>query len=62
MTRKSFEELCQLIGPCIVKQKTRFRNAVSAEKKIACTLYYVSDEGRIKEIANAFSESQQSQK
>ena len=55
MSRKSFEELCQLIGPSIVTQNTRFRNAVPSAKKIACTLYYLSDEGRIRKIANTFS-------
>ena len=55
MSRKSFEELCQLIGPSIVKQNIRFRNAVPVEKKIACTLYYLSDECRMRKIANAFS-------
>ena len=55
MSRKSFEELCQLIGPSIVKQNTRFCNAVPVEKKIACTLYYLSDEGRMRKIANVFS-------
>ena len=55
MSRKSFEEHCQLVGPSIAKQKTRFRNAVPVEKKIACTLYYLSDEGRMRKIANALS-------
>ena len=55
MLRKSFEELCQLIGPSIVTQNTRFRNAVPVEKKVACTLYYLLDEGRMRKIANAFS-------
>ena len=55
MSRKSFEEHCQLIGPSIAKQKTRFRNAVPVEKKIACTLYYLSVEGRMRKIANALS-------
>ena len=55
MSRKSFEELCQLIGPSIVKQNTRFRNVVPVEKKITCTMYYLSDEGRVRKIANAFS-------
>ena len=55
MSRKSFEELCQLIGPSIVKQNTRFRNVVPVENKIACTMYYLSDEGRVRKIANAFS-------
>ena len=44
-----------IIGPSIAKQKTRFRNAVPVEKKIACTLYYLSDEGRMRKIANALS-------
>ena len=55
MSAKSFEELFQLIGPSIVKQNTRFRNAVPVEKKTACRLYYLSDEGRTSKIAKAFS-------
>ena len=55
MSAKSFEELFQLIGPSIVKQNTRFRNAVPVEKETACRLYYLSDEGRTSKIAKAFS-------
>ena len=55
MSRQSFEELCQLIGPSIVKQNTRFLNVVPVEKKIACPLCYLSDEVRMKKIANVFS-------
>ena len=46
MSRKSFEELCQLIGPSIVKKITRFRNVVPVGKK---------DEVRMRKIANVFS-------
>ena len=33
MSRKFFEELCQLIGPSIIKQNTRFRNAVPVKRR-----------------------------
>ena len=55
MSRKTIEGLCQLIGPSIVKQNTRFCKAVPVEKKIVCTLHYLSDEGRMSKIANAFN-------
>ena len=49
MPRKSFEELCQLIGPSIVKQNTIEKNCVKKD----CV--YLSDEGRMRKIANVFS-------
>ena len=55
MSRKSFEELCHLIGPSIVKPNTRVHYAVPVEKNIVCTLYYLSDEGTMRQIAIAFS-------
>ena len=55
MSKNFFEELCQLISPSIVKQNTCFCNAVPVEKKIACTLYSLLDEDRMRKIADAFS-------
>ena len=46
VSRKSFEELCQLIGLSIVKKITRFCNVVPVVKK---------DEVRMRKIANVFS-------
>ena len=53
MSRKSLEDFFQLIGPRIAKQN--IRKAVPVEKKIACTLYYLLDKGRMRKIADAFS-------
>ena len=33
MSRKFFEELCQLIGPSIIKQNTRFCNTVPVKRR-----------------------------
>ena len=49
MLRKFFEELCQLIGPSIVKQNTIEKNFVKKD----CV--YLSGEGRMRKIAHVFS-------
>ena len=46
--------VCEELGPYIQKQTTRFLKAISVEKQIASTLYYLSDEGRLRKVANAF--------
>ena len=54
MSRASFNILCNELRPYITKNNTRFRNAVSVETQVAATLYYLSDEGRMRKIANSF--------
>ena len=36
------------------KKTTNMRKPVSVEKQVAATLYYLSDEGRYRKVANAF--------
>ena len=54
MSERSFYILCEELRPYIQKQTTRFRKLISVEKQVASTLYYLSDEGRLKKVANAF--------
>ena len=54
MSRESFLVLCTELNDHIVKSSTWFRKAVSAEEQVALTLYYLSDEGRLRKTASAF--------
>ena len=53
MSRESFLVLCTKLNDHIVKSSTRFRKAVFVEEQVALTLYQLSDEGRLRKIANA---------
>lgn len=54
MSRESFYKLVDKLRPFIEKQVTRMRVPVSADTQVAVTLYYLSDEGRLRKTANAF--------
>ena len=55
MSERSFYILCEELRPYIQKETTRFRKPISVEKQqVASTLYYLSDEGRMRKVANAF--------
>ena len=54
MSRESFNKLCNMLRPFIVKQRTNMRAPVSVEKQVAVFLYYTADEGRYRKVANAF--------
>ena len=38
----------------IIKQRSTFRDPVSVDTQVAIFLYYISDEGRYRKVANAF--------
>ena len=59
MSRTSLLNLSELLRPFIQGETTRMRSPVDVVKKVACTLYYLSDEGRIRKTANAFGLSRQ---
>ncbi|KAM4577098.1 putative nuclease HARBI1 [Odontesthes bonariensis] len=54
MTKDSLYALTDLLRPHIEGQWTNMRQPVPALKKVACTLYYLSDEGRLRKTANSF--------
>ena len=54
MSRETFQVLCAELHPYIFKNDTRFRNVVPVDNQIAATLYYLSDDGRMRKVANAF--------
>ena len=60
MSRVSFFELCSLLGPYIERQATHMRSPISVETQVAVVLYYLSDEGRLRKVANAFGLSRAS--
>ena len=55
MSEQTFKKLCTLFCPYIEKEMTRFRVPVSVETQVAATIYYLSDGGRMRKTANAFS-------
>ncbi|KAK0150077.1 putative nuclease HARBI1 [Merluccius polli] len=59
MSRASLVALSEELRPHIEGQTTNMREANNALKKVACTLYYLSDEGRIRKTANSFGLSRQ---
>ena len=54
MKKESFQQLCDELRPFLEKKDTIMRKAVDAETQVALTLYYLSDEGRLRKTANAF--------
>ena len=54
MSKSTFFTLSDAVRPFLVKQCTNMRMPVSVEKQVAVTLYYLSDEGRYRKVANAF--------
>ena len=54
MSKESFIDLCNELRPCLQKQQTNMCAPISVEKQVAVTLYYLSDEGRYRKVANAF--------
>ena len=60
MSQDSFTELCTQLRPFIEKKITKMRVPISVETQVAVTLYYLSDEGRYRKVANAFGISRSS--
>lgn len=59
MSRGSLYELANELRPYIEGKTTVMRAPVDVVKQVAVTLYYLSDEGRIRKTANAFGLSRQ---
>lgn len=59
MSRDSLVALTEDLRPYIEGQRTKMRAPIDTLKKVALTLYYLSDEGRIRKTANAFGVSRQ---
>ncbi|XP_030008156.1 protein ALP1-like [Sphaeramia orbicularis] len=54
MSQASLVALTEELRPYIEGEMTNMRAPVGVLKKVACTLYYLSDEGRLRKTANAF--------
>ena len=54
MSLPTFMELCEDLRPLLKRKSTRMRRPISVETQMAVTLYYLSDEGRYRKVANAF--------
>lgn len=59
MSRASLVSLAELLRPHIEGVPTVMRAPVDVLTKVACTLYYLSDQARMRKTANAFGLSQQ---
>ena len=54
MGKDNFYKLCSELRPFIERKVTNMRLPVSVETQVALTLYYLSDEGRLRKTTNAF--------
>ena len=59
MSRSSLLSLSELLRPYIELKETVMRAPIDVVKKVALTIYYLSDEGRLRKTANAFGISRQ---
>ena len=59
MSRDTFLILCEELRPFIEKRATNMRLPVDVERRVASSLYYLSDVGRIPKTANGFGLSRQ---
>ena len=58
MSRNSFSEVCDILRPYLTKRATNSRpNPSIVEAQLGMLLYYISDEGRYRKVANAFGVS-----
>ena len=60
MNKENFLSLCAKLRPFIEKKDTNMRSSLDVERQVAVTLYYLSDEGRLRKTANAFGISRSS--
>ena len=60
MHKEHFLKLFSELQPFIKKQITNMREPVEVERQVAATLYYLSDEGRLRKTANSFGLSRSS--
>ena len=54
MSKTFFYKLCKELRPFTERQSTNTISPVEVERQVAVTLYHLSDEGRLRETANAF--------
>ena len=54
MCKENFLILCAHLKPYIQREETNMRRPISVEQQVAVTLYYLSDEARLRKTANAF--------
>lgn len=59
MSRASLVHLSEHLRPHIEGKHTEMRSPVGVIEKVAITLYYLSDEGRMRKTANAFGRAKQ---
>ena len=60
IVKEFFLLLADLLSPHIEQKDTHIRCAISVEKPVGLTLYYLGDEGRLRKTANSFGISRAS--
>ena len=60
MQKNNFERLCAELKPFLQREEANMRMPISVECQVAATLYYLSDEGRMRKTPNAFGISRSS--
>ena len=60
MSKSRFFKLRDELLPCIKKKTTIMRSPIDVEKQLGITLYYLSNERRLRKTANAFGVSRSS--
>jgi len=53
MSHPNFMEPGEDLRPLLERKSTRMKRPISVETQMAVTLYYLSDEGRYRKVANA---------
>ena len=54
LSKTTFNKLCNELRPFLQKKRTCMRAPLDVKTRVAITLYYSCDEGRCREVANAF--------
>ena len=54
MTKTSFMNFYEQLRPHIQRKSSNMRSPVEVERQVAATIYYLSNEGRLRTTANAF--------
>lgn len=55
VSRLLFNELCDVVGPLVQAEDTRFRLAIPAHKLLSCTLYFLAHGSRLHTLSELFA-------
>jgi hypothetical protein len=58
MTRRTFDYICNQIGPLVEKMQTNAHNTISVDRKIAAVIWYLATNSEFCTIGHLFGLSQ----